>query len=194
MDPDSSSLDHAKAGYANSQEVIRFLDTKAGALIALATGAIAFGVLTVKWFLELGATSSLSVAWFVQNSPHLFCFAACAVCLGVLVGAIAIWCCLHSLNARPPKFDRAHGKRPPILFPLFNPKDRTQLRSAHRSFARLRRPLHGREIAAEYELQLRRIGTILHEKVCCLRSAVRFIEGQLILYVVALGLIVAAKW
>ncbi len=43
-------IDHLKAGYDNTQNVVRFLDTKASAVVAGATAVFGLNVALIKWF------------------------------------------------------------------------------------------------------------------------------------------------
>jgi hypothetical protein len=185
--PDADTIAHAKAGYANAQEVIRFLDTKAGALVGVVSLAIGLPLLVGQWWLAVPDTSPFSVRGLTRNAP-LCCDVAIVLTLaGVAAGTAGVLALLRGLNARHP-FRRAGVS---VLFPSFDPAKRT--RSAHRSFARLRRGLSFNEISGDYEMQLRRIGAILHEKTDCLRWAVNFLEFQLVSYFFALVLFVVAK-
>jgi hypothetical protein len=189
---DTRTLEHAKAGYSNAQEVIRFLDSKAGALIGLSSVTTGLGLVVLKWFIELNERSPLSIQTLTIKHPEYIYSAGIVTIVGILLGSIAILCCLHGLNARSPFRDRRDGRRPPVLFPMYNP-DR-HLRLAHESFAKITAGMSERDIAGEYEQQLKRVGAILHEKIACLRYAVKLMEYQVALFILAFLLLVLAKY
>ena len=188
MPPDAETIEHAKAGYANAQDVIRFLDTKTGAVMGLVTLSIGLPMLFGQWLAGLGEGSQFSLRALMAGSRLLCEISAGIAGLGFTAGAVALLYCLHGLNARTP-FGRG---KVPILFPMFDPTGKTN--AAHRSFARLRRKITNEEIIAEYEMQLRRTGSILHEKMRCLRFAVRCVEFQIVAYFFALISLVCIKF
>jgi len=173
------SLDHAKAGYKNSQEIIRFLDSKCGAVIGLVTLVTSLPFVIFKWIAEQKPDSPWCLGTLAKDSPKLWWIAAGFAVLGVASGLIALLTALHGLRAR----SRSGGGPTPILFPMLDPNK--NLVDATQSFSRLQAGLSYADIVHEYEGQLLNVGMILHAKAQHLRRAFWFLGAQAILHFLA---------
>lgn len=183
---DDDTLEHAKAGYANAQEVIRFIDTKAGAVIGLATLTMGVPVVTFQWLASQNGWSDFSFHALTRQSHWPCTVAAIAGGFGMIFGVLVIISALLVLRARSP-FKKSHIT---VLFPMYDAK--THITRAHRVFSKIRSGMSRKEVAREYEMQIRRVGAILDEKACRLNIATKWYTAQLVAYGIAAISLLAA--
>ncbi len=203
------NLEHARAGYANAQEVVRFVDSKSAILtgVITVTTGIPFALLQVLVSSEspridkLIALSS-SYLWAVGTATIL-------VAMGILCGALSLLSSTSGLMARQPAspgsremglpkqlFTFLIGKLLGLvgraqlptgftgditsLFPLFPPH---RVAEAQARFSRLALGQYDRsEILAEYAYQLGSIGRIIDIKIERNKDSVRWFELQAVCY------------
>ncbi len=167
---------HAKDGYANAQETIRFVDTKAGALIGLVTILTGFPVLVAQWVLDKEASHPFSFQNLYTTHPKtsaclFFCLFGSLIC-----GLISLYCALDAITARPTshKVKKCRKIRATVLFPINGgTKDTAYLVRAARE------GMTNRDVALEYGAQLVRVGSILNKKIKYLRCSVSCFKAQL---------------
>ena len=154
------TLDHAKDGYRNAQEVIKFIDTKTAVVTGLSTLLGGFLLLVLKWSVELNGNLTPNLGQL--TSAHL-CLATCFYFL-VLVSLLAAVLCLCAAvwsviaRARPTNLENAFT----VLFPFYRRRDAAE---ACRQFERKLGGMTKTEIIKEYEDQLRIVGMILGQKL-----------------------------
>ena len=192
-DKHESLQEHASVGYANAQETIRFLDTKAGALIGLVTIVTGLPLLVMQWILDKDDSNALCLSSLQGNHPILTNILAVILFAGLAAGVTSLWCALEVTIARPASHKRksckhacskhhSHKRRASILFPVGGTyNDRAYiLRKASTG-------LTTNEINREFGAQLLRVGNITGKKVRYLRNAVKAFQVQLALNVICLG-------
>ncbi len=181
------TVEHARAGYANAQDVIKFIDTKSGVVTGLITVMLGLPFVVIQWLAEQGDDAMLSLRRISEQSPVWSCASLVVLVLGLFSGLIALWSALHGLLPRSP----AGRAAVTVLFPMFDPQKGKA--RARRSLARLPRGLSHKQILREYQHQLFRVGQILHEKTALLHKTGNFFKLQIALYVVSLFLLLMAK-
>jgi hypothetical protein len=198
-------LDHAKAGYTNAQETIRFIDTKTGILtgVLLVTTGLPFVFLNFLCSDEGKPAKEYLLAhgWTARTMGFFFL-------LGLLCGILSLMSATNGLMARSPRpgsfrersillelchfilcklhiRDRANPTVPlTALFPLYPPERTTE---AITNFEKLgRAELDRRTLLWDYRLQLETIGNIVYTKLDRNRDAVRWFEIQILSYSIAL--------
>jgi hypothetical protein len=171
------TVDHAKLAYANTQEVIRFVDLKSNVLIALSTvisgGAIAFA----KWNFELPHDSSIKVQALILTHPCLATTAAILFALSLVATVVSYLAATWSLIARPAA---------PGAFTVLFPVPRDLDRPSHRKLICERLAGLSREgILQEFNEQLAAVGRILQSKLKSSRIAAITVITQLALLTIA---------
>lgn len=176
---------HLKAGYDNSQATVRFLDTKASAVIAVIPIVIAalagiFGLAKdwVRWRDAL-ASNHTYLMWVLVAVTS-----AGAITL-VLLGKAAIW---HAFNGITP---RDTGKaKPSVIFPyaatypLPTPDDSFASRVAF-----IKSDGKESDILEDYERQIVRMSEIVQSKINSVNVAVKFLKYFFALALVELALL-----
>lgn len=185
--------EHAAVGYANAQETIRFLDTKAGALIGLVTLVTGLPLVIIQWILDKDDTSPVCLSSLQGNHPILTNTLAVILFAGLAAGVVSLWNALEVTVARPASHKRksreitcskhhSHKRRANVLFPVGDHyNDRAYI---------LRKSYNGlttSEVNQEFGSQLIRVGNITGKKIRYLRNAVCAFKFQLVLNVVCLG-------
>jgi hypothetical protein len=212
------NLTHARSAYADTQEVIRFVDGKTGimtGIVTLTTGvplAILHSSLMPDSF-ERAAVSG----WLAQPGlPRWLSIASISLMLlGFAFGVISLVASTSGLMARRPRTTprgtvaqevgrvvlRAitlgkMGAPPPpaalpevtCLYPSFKPEQRA---AALRKFQKLEAGEYDQaEVLKEYSLQLVSVGSILDTKIKRNRQSVRWFEGQVTSYAISIFLAV----
>ncbi len=87
-------INHAKDGYRNAQDVVRFIDTKAAALIGLSTLIFGFYLAGIGWFAE--TPSQLADILINHGWAALSCFAT------FFSSILCLVFCLLTLISRKP--------------------------------------------------------------------------------------------
>lgn len=181
VDPETL-LSHLRSSHANVQDVIKFIDTKTGALTGLTTITLTVPYLVIKFFVgeeykaELWCNPFPSIANFPLYGLILLGFS-------FLCGLLSICCSIESLVARPPsrwRADTGKGASPSrfcILFPFYSPN---QTEEAKQYFSKIVSGLSRGELLSEYQHQTEQLGSIVQRKILWHRRAVGFFWGQLI--------------
>jgi hypothetical protein len=178
------TLEHAREGYQNAQEVIKFLDTKTAVVTGLSTLLGGFLLVVLKWSVELDGGRSPSLGQVTSAYP---CIAAWLY-LFVLVSLLAAIVCLCSAvwsviaRARPTKLENEFT----VLFPWYRQRDAAD---ACRVFERKLSGMTKVEILKEYEDQLRIVGMILGRKLKHIRISCIALVAQILSLTLALILL-----
>lgn len=179
------TLAHAKEGYKNSQDVIKFVDTKTAVITGLNTLIGGSLVALLKWSMEsekdshatlpeLASVHPCMVVWFYLLV--IGCFIAALVCI-----TAAIW----SVIARPRP--RHLENKFTVLFPLYRQRDEA---AACRTFEEKLKGMTKEQVLLEYEDQIKVVGMILGKKLKHIRIACFALLVELLLFVLAVALLV----
>jgi hypothetical protein len=178
------ALAHAKEGYKNAQDVIKFVDTKTAVVTGLSTviGGALVGVL--KWAIESEKDTHATITELALYHPcaagwfYFFvttCFAAMFVCI-----AAAVWSVIA--RARPRHLENKFT----VLFPYYKQRDET---AACQVISGKLAGMSKGQILLEYEDQLRVVGMILGKKLKHIRVACFALLVELLLFVLAVILL-----
>lgn len=174
-------MEHLRASHSNVQDVIKFVDTKTGALTGLVTLLSTFPFLILRYF----TGDSFDVTKWKNPFPDHSDFPLIGLSLLALslAGGIAsIYCSLMSLTARPPsrwiKPTTKHKDQFCILFPFYTPK---QAEHAHEYFSKIVSGITEQELLTEYVHQMEQLGSIIERKVRWHRLAAAGFCVQLVL-------------
>jgi hypothetical protein len=177
------TLDHAKVGYQNAQDVIKFVDTKTAVVTGLSTVLGGFLLVVLKWSVELDGVSRPNLKQLTAASPciAIWFYLLVLISLGSAIACLtaAVWSVIA--RARPNHLENKFT----ILFPLYRERDAT---AACRAFEQKLKGMTVGEIINEYEDQLRIIGMILGKKLKHIRVSCVFLVIQIVCLTVALGL------
>lgn len=186
---------HLAAGYHNSQSVVRFLDTKATAIVGIVPvvlGALA-GISSwligeAAWIRMPSSIEWLQCIWKILASLILI---SLLLCLGTAISAV--WQALHAL------LPRNTGSAPPsILFP-YKPRNKrsSQQGTRHPFSQRLGIFVHGgseQDELDDYGTQLDRMGEIVAEKLTAVQGAIRWLRHLLISAIIYIALLAALRF
>lgn len=179
--PPEKLMEHLRASHANVQDVIKFVDTKTGALTGLVTLISTFPFLIVRYFTgeDFDITKWKNPFPDYPNFPLVGLF---LLALSFAGGLVSICCSLMSLTARPPsrwiKPKTSHKDQFCILFPFYTPK---QANHAHAYFSKILSGFTQKELLAEYVHQMEQLGSIVERKVRWHRRAAIWFCVQLVL-------------
>jgi len=178
------TLAHAKAGYKNAQEVIKFVDTKAAVITGLSTVTAGFLLATLKWSIESHGVSRPRLyqvtATHTCAAVFFYVFVVLSLLSLLVCLAAAVWSVIA--RSRPRNLENAFT----ILFPIYRRRDATQ---ACRTFERKLKGMSKSDILTEYEDQLRIVGMILGKKLKHIRISCIAILVQMTSLSIALGLL-----
>jgi hypothetical protein len=178
------TLAHAKEGYKNAQDVIRFVDTKTAVITGLSTLIAGSLIGILKWSIESDNDSHATLADIAVIHPCwivcfyvlvALCFSATFVCI-----TAAIWSVLA--RSRPRHLENKFT----ILFPCYKKRHETD---ACRVFERKLKGMTINEVLLEYEDQLRVVGLILSKKLKHIRVASFALLAELFLFFLAVILL-----
>ena len=191
------SLDHAKTGYQNAQDVIKFMDTKFGAVAGLSILLCGFQLKSLASFLQLPESTQAAVrALLESHTAELQVLVLCAAA-SLISGVACIVCAISGVMARAPRdtprwlkilasigfashLPKRKKYKHTVLFPFWTDSD-----MAVRSFRRISRGMTHKEISAEYVSQLWNLGAILQKKIALVRWAAHALVAQMIFLVAA---------
>jgi len=166
----TATLDHAKTGYQNAQDIIKFIDTKTGAVTGLCTLAIGGVLGLVTWFFGLEEGCRL----LVLNIFHPCVAAIVLLGLSPIAGAGSLVFSLLSLIARSPL---TSGQT--VLFPCLK-KTGGEWDGISQSYKnKIVAGMTATEIRDEYHDQILNVGIIVQKKIARHRWAVGFLMLQL---------------
>ena len=177
------TLAHAQAGYANLQDIIKFVDAKTGVITGFVTLTLGAAVAALQWIFDRQPGDTFCYAEITARTPLLALTAVALAAAGIAFGVLALLNALNGLQARV-KFDNS---RLTLLFPVF---PAARIRVARRCVARLKGGLSSKEILEDYEAQLLQAGRILYDKAHYLGRATLFFKWQLLLNCMAAATIV----
>ena len=201
-----TTLAHAKSGYSNAQEVIRFVDTKTGVMTGLVSITTAAPVAFFQWSAGIDEKLAANILNVFKDHRIAAEVLFYGFLIGMALGAGSILCSVHGLMARNTRRKESHqgllgfakrfiawikGNKPgdvaqihfAYLFPLYLARQEDQARTF---FSRLDQGLTKKEIAQEHGQQLFQVGRILNTKISQNQKAVAFFKLQVICYAVAI--------
>lgn len=179
--PPEKLMEHLRASHANVQDVIKFIDTKTGALTGLVTLISTFPFLIFRYF--TGEDFDIT-KWKnpFPDHPNFPLIGLSLLALSFVGGLSSICCSLMSLTARPPsrwtKSKTRHKDQFCILFPFYTPK---QAVHAQEYFSKIISGFTQKELLAEYVHQMEQLGRIVELKVRWHRRAAMCFYIQLVL-------------
>lgn len=182
------TLEHARKGQGNAQDIIKLIDTKNSVFIGLSTLAAGFVFGLLKWSLELprdkgNLVSILTVypsARFWLLLPVGVTFLAALFCIGACV-----WSTIA--HARPEHLRRKFT----VLFPAYPERSAESARGYFHEC--MEKGMSRADILAEYEDQLRVLGLILGKKLKHhQRAAVAFLIRLVTVAVVFVGFLLGS--
>ena len=176
-----NTFEHLKAGYANAQEIIKFIDTKTSFLTGASALVIGFVMEALKQYI---VQVPPNIKHDFDSHPYLVCVLMVLGELSLLAGGICIWCSVLSLIARPPT--KKLKRNCTILFPFYSGKP-----SERDYCAKVSQGLTDKEILKEYEAQIWNVGLILQKKLFRHRWAGKMFLIQLIILTVG-GIMILA--
>ncbi|MCB1225715.1 MAG: hypothetical protein KDK99_07905 [Verrucomicrobiales bacterium] len=174
-------MEHLRASHTNVQDVIKFVDTKTGALTGLVTLLSTLPFFIIRYFTgeEFDITKWENP---FPNYPYFPMAGLSLLTLSFTGGLVSICCSLMSLTARPPsrwiKPKTSHSDQFCILFPFYTPK---QAEHAHEYFSKIVTGFTQNELLAEYVYQVEQLGSIVERKVRWHRRAAIGFYVQLVL-------------
>lgn len=204
------NLEHAKAGYANAQEIVKFVDSKTGILtgIVTATTAIPFALLNllissdsdnqfVQWFHNCGTVPKV----IIMGSLGIAIWVGCLSLLNSTSGLMSrkptnghkderlLWELVKFVIVKTRRLfadkDRRESPRQSKLTSLFPLFPQTREAEATENFRALESGQYSRELVLEeYGSQLKSMGIILNTKIERNQDAVRWFEIQVLFYAV----------
>jgi hypothetical protein len=193
------TLEHAGRGYANAQDVIKFVDTKTGVITGLATLTTAAPIALFRWSAGLEGSLPANLTNFQLHHPICFIFICYGFLGGMALGALSIVMAMHGLMARNPRrpyqglleliqkawlwLRRKPRSRPSsaiaVIFPIYRRHD---TENARRYFKKVTVGMTMEEILHEHEFQLFEVGRILNQKITWNRRAVSALQLQIFAY------------
>lgn len=204
------TLEHARNGYANAQETVRFVDTKSGVMTGIVTITTGLPLVLVQWLLSPDNTISGPISQGIPASQICAWLAGAAIVCGlggIFFGSLSLISSTGGLMARMPKSDTTEppsalpdmfsflqemisrkkrstpSHRVTVLFPLYPPE---RLKDAKKVFHRVRLGEYSAtDMLDEYAVQLESIGYILHTKIRYNGYAVRWFEFQILAYFIS---------
>lgn len=221
MDPNEFDINlaHAKDGYANAQEVIRFVDSKTGVMTGVLTVTTGIPLAVFHFILSGNSNEGATIlGWINQGGvpKWLAWLSASFMLVGFASGVVSIIAATSGLMARRPqksieddsllkelgrvilkgltfgiKGNAPRSAQPEVtcLFPFFTPRQRAE---ARKKFELLKSGGYDRaDILREYGLQLESVGSILETKISRNRKAIHCFEGQIAAYAISTVLSVA---
>lgn len=178
--PPEVLMEHLRASHTNVQDVIKFVDTKTGALTGLVTLSLTFPFLLFRYFTGDNFDPAKCTNPFPAY-PDLPPLVLGLFCLSLLGGIGSIYCSLKSLVARPPsrwiKPKNSQKDQFCLLFPFYTPK---QANAAHQYFSKITTGLSQKELLVEYQHQVEQLGSIVERKIRWHRRAALMFQVQLI--------------
>ncbi len=183
---ESPALEITKAGYANAQDVIKFIDTKASIATGLITLAIGASLLVTQWLAEREATSHFCPNVVATRSPTLWLLAQMFLVVGTGAGALALHWAIATIRPRM----RTGRSRFAILFPQYDPSQHRA--AAVRTLAKLNPNFTREGELREYKSQLLNVGAALFAKMSNLKRSLGYMEFQFLAYAAAFTLVMLA--
>lgn len=168
-------IDHLKAGYDNTQSVVRFLDTKASATVAGLTAVFGLNVAIGNWLLPLlpnyiktinhwgGLWNKLPLALFI------------VALLLIIIAWLTLWNAYKTLTPSPPK-----DPKPSALFPYIPSGTLSEQDESIAAAELARLTLYAKNATTkdsieDYIEQLRQMGMINKQKIDHCKLAIRWL-------------------
>lgn len=178
------TLGHAKDGYQNTQEVIKFVDTKTAFITGLSTLAAAALVAVVQWVIEGDGESRPNMTQIAESYPTLATYFYILVALSLCVALLCLVAAVGSVIARsrPKHLENKFT----VLFPTYGYADR---REACQTIEEKLKGMTTADVLSEYEDQLRIVGMIVGMKLKHIRYACYALVAQLVCFLIAAAML-----
>ncbi len=217
------NIAHARAAYANAQEVIRVIDTKTSVMTGLIVVTTGFPLVVFEYLLTRDLKEKTPfIQWSNQISFHhcdwLLSAALILLLLALAFGLLALLASTNGLMSRPMgnRRDKQEGLWKEIgrlllrtfTLGMLGKPEKTgaphtclfpmfsdeDSAAAHRNFRELADGKFTRSlILAEYAVQLESVGRILNIKINRNRAAVYWFGRQIIAYILCIGITLSAS-
>ncbi len=178
-------IDHFAAGYNNSQAVVRFLDTKASAVIGVIPIVIAALSALFGLFKDWGRWE----AAFKSDYHWWLCLFVVSVFLSSLAMLYqAVRAIVAAFDVISPR--KTGSAKPSVIFPismkcdLASPDDSFVSRAQHFVSEATRR-----DALVDYRRQVVRMSEIVDEKMACLKTAIQHLKRFFVFALVLLSLV-----
>ena len=152
------ALSHAKDGYKNAQEVIKFIDAKSVFFAGSAVVLLGFTLQLLKQYFELPAELKAQLQYAADYHPYGFLVINVIAAFSMFFGVLSLWSSIFSLVGRPPIKDSEHVQT--ILFPFFTGKSNETV-----VCQKIVAGMTEEEVGQEYACQIRNVGLILQQKL-----------------------------
>lgn len=174
LDPLNRSLQHAIECYKSTQGIIRFLDTKAAAIIGYATVLAAVPLALLHQALVAADTGSHNCIYQMVTCHPVVTIINTLILVGSLIFSALVM--FHALRASAAR-RQSNVTVQTLLFPSH---DRTQPKDFDAVVRRLVEGLTATDQLSEYAGQIREVGIILFEKKKDIGAAVFWLKLQLL--------------
>jgi hypothetical protein len=187
----SLALEHARDGYRNAQDVIKFVDTKSTIVTGLSTLFAGFLIASAKWSIESSPSSHSNFERLSQAHPYFAFLIFGSIIVSLVAAMICLTAAVWSVVARlrPGNLNSEFT----VLFPMYSEGD--ELR-AKRYFRRQLQGMQRSDVLEEYEDQLRVVGMILcrklrHNRIACIALLVQVASVAIALTLFALPYVIS---
>jgi hypothetical protein len=92
-----STLKHAETGYRNAQDIIKFLDAKAGVTAGFAFLGIGFVLQVIKEIVEAKDSVETAITTIFGKDSFPTCVISAATILSLFAGVVCIWCVVRCM-------------------------------------------------------------------------------------------------
>lgn len=146
------TIEQARAGYHNGQEIIRFIDTKSSFITGASTVSIGFVLNALKEYIQLPSALRNNF----DSCPVMIFWITSLAIISLFVGVLCLWQSIMSLVGRPP---RSPDYRPTILFPFYVGSQAERLQCD-----KIVSGMTEEDIAQEFQTQILSLGIIVRRK------------------------------
>lgn len=186
-------ISHMKAGYDNSQNTVRLIDTKATAVLGASTTVLGLNITAYSWAHE-SVLKYLDLTFYWGG---LWCFipllSLVLVSIVVLLALLIIWSCFNCLLPRDTGKSKAS-----VLFPFIPDKENQKLSELRQSslqrISLIAENATTQNELEDYSSQLGRMGEILFAKFVATKKSLKLFKILLTLSVLAATSVLFMKY
>src|SRR5208282_5037095 len=103
FDPILEGIKHADSGYKNAQDIIKFIDTKAGVIAGFAFVCIGVVLQGIKEFLGFSKDIQNSIIEALKPHPAHAWMIYASLTFSMAIGIFTVLCVVRCVTARPPR-------------------------------------------------------------------------------------------